>query len=282
MKYKSVRRIRKYILFLIIIISILAAGFYKTFSADKKPLADTVSEEVKDILASTAALTPSVKSEVEVTKKVFGYSAKGKPIEGYVIGSGENGLFLFGSIHGNEMGTADLLNRLVKEIKADPKLVGNDMKIIILPIVNPDGYFDRIDKLNANEVNLNLNFDTTDWLQYGKDEGHWAGNKPFSEPESMVIKEIVENYKPKRMISYHSKGAIVNPEYNHESSLALALWYAEKTGYQFYGDGDWDYSGTATRWFKETTNNATITVELSDHINNDWEINKAALLELVS
>ncbi|NIM47414.1 MAG: hypothetical protein GTN40_04645, partial [Candidatus Aenigmarchaeota archaeon] len=35
----------------------------------------------------------------------FGYSAKGRPITGYIFGSGGEGILIFGAIHGNERGT---------------------------------------------------------------------------------------------------------------------------------------------------------------------------------
>ncbi len=81
------------------------------------------------------------------------------------------------------------------------------------------------------------------------------------------------------MIAFHSQGGIVSPEYT-EGSVQLAKWYAQKTGYGYFDE--WDYAGTATRWFEETTSNPAITVELTNHVDNDWDINRSALLELIS
>lgn len=139
----------------------------------------------------------------KIEKKTFGYSTKGRPIDGYEIGGGVNTLLLFASIHGDEMGTTDLLNSFVEEIKANPSLISKTKRVIVIPITNPDGYYDRKDKLNANEVNLNLNFSTSDWQEYGP-EGTYAGPEPFSEIESRVIKQVVEQYKPSMMIAYHA------------------------------------------------------------------------------
>lgn len=211
-------------------------------------------------------------------KKTFGYSVKEKPIEGYEIGDGENALLLFSSIHGDEMGTTDILNQLVKEISANLSLVATTTKLIIIPIANPDGYYDRTDKLNANGVNLNLNFMTSDWQKYGP-EGTYAGPEPFSEIESQILKAVVEQYKPIAMVAFHSEGALVSPE-NGPASIALAKWYAKKTGYIFFEE--WDYPGTATKWFEETTGKPAITVELTRQLQSDWNINKTALLNLIS
>jgi len=221
----------------------------------------------------TATPEPVFKFE----QKVFGHSRTGRPIEGYEIGKGEDVIFLHASIHGNEMGTTDLLVELIDEIRASNSLVADSKRLIIVPIANPDGYYDRIDKLNGNGVNLNLNFLTDDWEFYGQ-QGTFAGPQPFSEVESLVIKKIVEDYKPNLMVAYHAKGALVSPEANDES-IALAKWYAQKTGYEYFDE--WEYWGTATRWFMETTGRAAITVELSEYLQSDWNINKKALLELI-
>jgi hypothetical protein len=218
---------------------------------------------------------------VKIEKKVFGHSKENRPIEGYEIGEGSTVLFLFGAIHGHEIGTADLLNTFMEEIGKTPGALSPDKKLIIIPVSNPDGYEKRAWKVNANNVNLNLNFATSDWQEWGR-EGTYAGPAPFSEEESKVIKSVVEQYKPSMMISYHSYGHLVAPEAD-DASIALAKWYSEKTGYEYYDETmlDWDYPGTATKWFVESTGNPALTVELTDHSQSDWEINKPALFELI-
>lgn len=235
------------------------------------------------IIAMPSAFSgASVSDAFLIEKKEYGRSAGGKAIEGYEIGNGEHAILLFSAIHGNEKGTADLLHRLLLEIEADHSLLAANKKLVVIPVANPDGYHDRQDKLNANEVNLNLNFQTTDWEQYGP-EGTFAGPEPFSEAESKILKNVVQQYAPALMIAFHSQGALVTPE-NHEPSAALGKWYAQKTGYIYYDDSnfEWDYFGTATRWFAETHGKPAITVELTNHHESDWEINKNALLELIA
>jgi hypothetical protein len=212
-------------------------------------------------------------------REVFGYSTKGKPLDGYVIGKGSDVIFLLASIHGNEMGGAELLKDYVEKIKANPAMVPGSKKLVILPVANPDGYFDRVDKLNANGVNLNLNFSTKDWSEYGP-EGNYAGPKPFSEKESQVIKSIVEKYKPKTMISYHSYGSLVTPEEN-TASINFANWYVAQVYNRYVYYNDWDYPGTATKWFVQSGGVRAITVELSNHETSDWSINNRALDNLL-
>lgn len=231
----------------------------------------------RKVAAEQARILKEEQDFKKIEKKIFGYSAQGRAIEGYEIGNGKNVIFLFASLHGDEVGTAELLNRFIEEVKIDPAKISRSKKLVVMPVSNPDAYLIRDDKLNANLVNLNLNFLTSDWKEYGP-EGTYAGSQPFSEPESKIIRRVVENYEPKIMISYHAIGALVSPELN-EVSIALAHWYADKTGYKYFNE--WDYPGTATKWFVEITNNPAITVELTNYEESDWEINKNALLELV-
>lgn len=252
-------------------------------SAEESDLsADFALSSGSETTAETENTVADIESSNQGEKMVFGYSVKGKPVEGYIFGNGDDCLFLFGSIHGNEMSSGKLMNMLVDEIKNNPKLVGDNMKVIILPIANPDGYYDRIDKANANDVNLNLNFQTNGWHSYSDSSNdNYAGSAPFTEPESRIIRDIILKYKPRRLISYHARGSIVNPEFD-TSSYNLASWYSSMTGYQLFNDPSWDFFGTATKWFAEEVGGAAITVELSNYSYPDWNINKKALLELIS
>jgi hypothetical protein len=265
---------KKYLLLVIIVAISVSAWFYASAVTNSNRIVD-------ELKLFQIDLQQKAKDSKKIEKKTFGSSVKGRPIDGYEIGNGSHTLLLIGSIHGNEMGTSYLLERFVEELKANPDLISRTKKLVIIPIANPDGFYDRIDKLNANNVNLDLNFATTDWQEYGL-RGDWAGPEPFSEPESRVLKQIIEEYKPDAMISFHARGAFVSPEVANTPS-ELGKWYADKTGYVYDDDiEEWNFAGTSTRWFVETTGKAVITVELTKYLESDWEINKDALLELVS
>jgi murein peptide amidase A len=259
------------------------------FSQDAEDTTVLNSEDnLSEIKGATTINFPEFKQAIDFSKKrdfmapiptVFGYSVKGKKIEGYIFGEGSDVILMFGAIHGNEKGTYALMQTLVGELSLNPSLVGLDKQLIIIPLVNPDGYLERADKLNANGVNLNLNFQTTDWKDFGG-EGTYAGPHPFSEPESRLIRDVVLNYKVKKMIAYHSKASVVNPEI-HGPSEVLARWYANLSGYRYFDDPSWYYFGTATRWFTETIGGPAITVELNNHKDSDWHINKKPILQII-
>ncbi len=260
----------------IVSIALLLAMAYLFLQRDTSVSYESTSPATINSTDEEPLLIP--KPQTEVKEKFFGYSTKGRSIYGYEIGRGKETVFLFGAIHGDEKNTADLLNKFVEEVRANPESISDSKKLVVIPIVNPDGYYERSDNLNVNGVNLNRNFDAKEWKPY-EQEGVSAGSKPFSEDESIALKQTVERYRPEVMIAFHSQGGLVSPEEN-ESSIALAKWYEKKTGYSYYDE--WTYVGTATLWFWETFQKPSITVELTDHVENDWELNKEALWALVS
>lgn len=227
-----------------------------------------------------SALEYSISGAITVHQNTVGTSTSGRPIESYSFGNGDQCLLLMGAIHGNEKGTKELLDLLVKKLSTHPQLVHPHNTVIIIPLANPDGYYDRTDKLNARGVNLNRNFATEDWIRQEdrRDPETYAGEAPFSEQESRVFREVAQNCQNGILIAFHSQGALVSPEASEES-LALGQWYAEQTGYSYYTE--WEYAGTATRWFVESFGLPAITVELTSHKKHDWQINKNALLALI-
>lgn len=212
-----------------------------------------------------------------VTKRTFGYSENGRAIDGYEIGDGAECVLFFGGIHGNEKGAVSLLQQFANEILTSPELVSSTKRVIILPLLNPDGYYQEIYRDNANGVNINRNFTTPGWTAY-PDEETFAGTEPFSEAETRLLRDVVQECEAELMIAFHSQGGVISPEASPES-IALADWYASKTGYTIYND--WNYPGTATQWFMSTTGNPAITVEMTSHDKSDWDINRSALLELI-
>ncbi len=262
----------------IFILCLIAIGLYVYFVSAKKQ--NSIIEPEVQGVTLTEAEPPVEESEDDYffNKKVFGYSETGRTIEGYEVGWGANVILIHASLHGDEIGTTDLLNVFAEELQSDPELVASTTKLVIIPIANPDGYYDRTDKLNSRGVNLNLNFQTKDWQKYGP-LGTFAGEFPFSEKESQVLKQVVEEYKPVAMIAFHAEGALVSPE-GGKASITLAKWYAKSAGYTYYDY--WDFPGTATKWFEEAYGKPAITVELTDDLKGDWSKNKKTLLELVA
>lgn len=243
------------------------------------PATKTLSMQQELVVPQTdSSIEETPPDEETITTRTFGYSQDGRAIEGYQFGNGNECLLFFAGIHGNEKGAIDMLRTLADAIIVQPNLVSSQKKVVIIPLLNPDGYSEDLYRTNANGVNLNRNFSTPGWIM-NPDKETFAGTGPFSEAETRVLQSVVQECMPSSMIAFHSQGGVISPEGSPES-IALGDWYASKTGYTIYND--WDYPGTATQWFTNTTGNPAITVEIQSHEKSDWEINERPLLDLIS
>ncbi len=254
-------------------IPVLVLVLFRTVPAAETPqlLPIITAEQTETTITEPAAVDETV------TKRIVGYSENGRTIDAYQFGNGSECLLFFAGIHGNEKGTVDMLRTLADVLTDQPSTVSSEKRVVIIPLLNPDGYSEDLYRTNANGVNLNRNFATPGWTT-NPDEETFAGTEPFSEAETRVLRSVVQECAPSMMIAFHSQGGVISPEASPESA-ALGDWYASKTGYTIYND--WNYPGTATQWFANTTGNPAITVEITSHDKSDWGINRDALLELI-
>jgi protein MpaA len=148
--------------------------------------------------------------------EVFDFSPKGNPLLYQEFGledpdnSGPVNLVLCG-VHGDETVSVYQCFHLVREILFDKPHLLKEIKVVIAPIVNPDGFFAET-RQNANGVDLNRNLPTTDWdelsfqvwAQNNRDPRKFPGHESGSETESRFQTYLVNRYKPDKIISFHS------------------------------------------------------------------------------
>jgi carboxypeptidase D len=121
---------------------------------------------------------------------------------------------LVAAIHGDENITTEMLLRLMQYItdnySHDPavKYIVDNTSLVIIPMLNPDGVAHRT-RYNASGVDLNRNFDVA-WVPA---ENH--GATPFSEPESISLKEFSEDIVFHCSASFHSGAVVVNMPFDY-------------------------------------------------------------------
>ena len=141
-------------------------------------------------------------------------TAQGRPLIYFVCGEGnKNTTLLLSSVHGDEVTPVYFGLRLVSWVKGEPDLC-RDNKIIIVPIVNPDGALaDKPTRMNSHGVDLNRNFKTADfeekavklWKgQFKSDPRRFPGEVADSEVETRFQKWLITEYKPQKILSVHS------------------------------------------------------------------------------
>ena len=275
----------------IVSIIILCTIFYFVYSKSEEVIFENVP------VAETAPF---------MTEEIIGKSVEGREIESYVFGNGETNLVFVGGIHGGyEWNSTYLAYRFIDFLKENQNFVPNNITVTVIPSANPDGLFkitgkvgrftindvpdsttNGLGRFNANEVDLNRNFDCK-W----KPESTWqskvvsAGTSAFSEPESQAIKDFVEDKKPKAFVFWHSKSNAVYASECTEGVLPETLdimnAYSLSSGYKAVESFDaYEITGDVEGWLASIGIPA-ITVELRTHGSIEWSKNLAGVKAVI-
>jgi hypothetical protein len=124
--------------------------------------------------------------------KIIGESVLGKAIYSYQIGEGKTKVFLWSQMHGNESTTTkalfDFLNVLNSGSDLAKRLLAN-FTFCSIPMLNPDGAT-LYTRENANKIDLNRD------------------SQDLSQPESRVLRETFESFKPDYCFNLHDQRTI--------------------------------------------------------------------------
>lgn len=110
-----------------------------------------------------------------------------------------NPILVVGVVHGDEPQGEDLINRY---------LAANESDMLFIPSLNPDGkQLGR--RTNSNGVDINRNFPTKNW-ELTEKNNYFGGESPASEIETKFLAEVIEEYKPRLILTLHTPYKIVN------------------------------------------------------------------------
>lgn len=221
----------------------------------------------------------------------IGQSLEGKSLDVYRFGNGPTVRVIIGAIHGGYEGnTATLVYLLRDDLKSGLIKVPEDITLYLLPVFNPDGFYDYLDlpagRSNARGVDLNRNWDAlwqADWDRTGCFNAALitAGESPFSEPETRALRDFLLENRADALISYHSAmsaifaGGLPEPD-PASDSLARALSQVSLYLYPPVNDPGCQYTGQLIDW-ASASGIAAVDVELTDHKSNDILINRKVL-----
>lgn len=167
-------------------------------------------------------------------KCIIGYSFRGREIFAFHIGSPTGRQFIATyAIHGREWITARLA---LKHIKTGLSAGGG----WVIPLVNPDGAticeeLRPMWKANARGVDLNCNFDA-EWGSGRlnvkmRGSENCIGDKPFSEAETIALRDFTLKVRPYVTFSFHTKGEEIYWEFCGGGDKRGADILSEATGY---------------------------------------------------
>lgn len=120
-------------------------------------------------------------------------------------------ILVVGGLHGDELTSISTVFRWLNWI-GQPDAAIHHWRVI--PLANPDGLMARPPtRVNANNVDLNRNFQTPDWTQDAqtywvkhtqRDPRRYPGKQAGSETETLWLQAQVEEFRPDLIISVHA------------------------------------------------------------------------------
>src|SRR5690606_30034628 len=126
----------------------------------------------------------------------IGRSVNDTPLELEQIGNGPNRIVLVSGIRGDQQEAEEVVAAVAEHFRTHPEEVPAEVALYFLPILNPDAAAVE-DRFNANNVDLNRNWDTPPWRSDSPQPGGVAprtgGSEPFSEPETAALRAWFTN-----------------------------------------------------------------------------------------
>lgn len=152
---------------------------------------------------------------------VYGASLEGIPltayvpdyVPGYVSDGGSVEIVVLASIHGDEAETTVVVSEALR------CLPRGDLRAAVILSANPDGVV-RGTRGNARGVDLNRNFPTSNWsadpvcyksrANDARDIALSPGAGPASEPETSALLSLIEQLKPRAVVTLHAALACID------------------------------------------------------------------------
>ena len=128
--------------------------------------------------------------------RIVGQSVQNRPMLCLEMGEGSDITFILASIHGDEHAGTPLVRHLASYLRQHQAML-KGRKVVLMAVANPDGYANNT-RYNAKGVDLNRNFEAANRINTRQ-----TGLIPLSEPEARVIRQLIQEYKPDRIISIH-------------------------------------------------------------------------------
>jgi len=127
---------------------------------------------------------------------IVGSSVQKRPIMCFVLGDGPDVTFIMATIHGNEPAGTPLVRSLSWYLRRRPEMLAG-RKVVLMAVANPDGLAND-SRYNAKGIDLNRNFEAANRVNSKQ-----TGLTALSEPEARVIKQVIRQYNPDRIVSIH-------------------------------------------------------------------------------
>ncbi len=130
------------------------------------------------------------------------------------FGKGHETTLLLSAVHPNELTPVPMGFKLARHLAEHPELIKADQRVVIAPLINPDGFFlEKPLRTNARGVDPNRNFFTLDWYEKSlswwqsgrnKNIAYFPGHFPNSEIETIFQVRLIDDFQPDKILSIHA------------------------------------------------------------------------------
>jgi len=208
---------------------------------------------------------------------IYGTSEQGRSIYYWQTGDSSETTLILGAFHGDEQTGFHLVLRLADTLFANPGQITK--RVVLVPVINPDGLLQRT-RVNANGVDINRNFPTDNWNPAYKKKQYYPGPEPGSENETRLVMQMIDEFRPVRIISIHD--ALEMNNYNGPA-IELAEMLESYNGYPVTADVGYPTPGSFGNYGGEERDIPLVTLELPDIGPEEaWEQNGLALIEAIN
>jgi protein MpaA len=193
---------------------------------------------------------------------VYGRSQEGVPLLVHLPESGSADLLILASIHGDEAETTVVVSEALR------CLPRGALRAAVILCGNPDGML-RGTRGNARGIDLNRNFPTSNWspdpvfyksrANDARDMALSPGEAPASESETKALLTLIDELKPRAVVSLHSALACVDDA----GASHLGRQLAERCALPFLTEIGYPTPGSMGTWAGERGLNL-VTLELED------------------
>ncbi len=210
----------------------------------------------------------------------LGKSVLGLPIVGHYFGTTGPKTLIFAAIHGDEANTAFVANQLVEHLTKNPAAYYG-RRVAVMPVANPDGLA-RGTRANAREIDLNRNFPAKNFA-VGKKGRYFGGEEPASEPEAQLLIQLIDDWKPDRIITLHSIARGKHGNNFDGPAEALAKHMSFHNQYNVLSTMGYPTPGSFGSWAGVDRKLPTITLEVPTDASGPtaWRENREALLAVI-
>ena len=237
--------------------------------------------------------------------ETYDYTANGNPLLYQEFGFKDDKSDLpvnlvFCGVHGDEPTAIYQCFHLVREILFDNKQSQEKFKLVVAPIINPDGFFKNT-RVNANGIDVNRNLPTKDWERRAhklwsrkKDPRRYPGKVPSSEIETRMQEFLIDKYRPDKILSFHAPLGFIDfdgPGDRKNENLLRVERRAKRVGYRIEINTKRFLKFTDFRFYPGSLGNyagnekeiPTYTVELpsvqTSKAHEYWSIMRVALIK---